>query len=106
MLCDILGSKINLGDDIQSPLTKVGIEKRVPTGKAASHHISHKSMAWSVGTNYTKKSKSHSTPAHQQFGTHVSNLQKREFWLRRLGYSSFQSVSTYLDRKGRLGAWL
>lgn len=34
-LCDILGSKINLGDDIQSPLTKVGIEKRVPTGKAS-----------------------------------------------------------------------
>lgn len=64
----------SIGDDIQSPLTRVGIETSTLIGKQALHHITHKSVAWSVGTNYTKKSKSHSTLAHQQFGTRVSNF--------------------------------
>ena len=64
----------SIGDDIQSPLAKVGIETSTLIGKQALHHITHRSVAWSVGTNYMRKSKSHSTLAHQQFGTHVSNF--------------------------------
>lgn len=80
---------------------RLELKREFQLEKQASHHITRKSMAWSEGTNYTKKSKSHSTPAHQQFGTHVSNLQRKGVLAQTLGYSSFKSVSSHLDRKGR-----
>lgn len=53
---------------------RLELKRELQLEKQASHHITHKSIVWSIGTNYMKKSKNHSALAHWQFGTHVSNL--------------------------------
>lgn len=95
-----------VSDDIQSPLAMVGTEeKKLHLEKQASHRIAHKSTAWNVGTNYTRKSKSYSTPAHQHTETHVNNLEREGILAQTFGLFQFQRHQFSPGEKRYAQAW-